>query len=254
MKVSLFFDGKNFYSGWRDTGDERRIDFVKLADWICKKVGGRFIGASYYTEEGPENLSSFLDMLSHQRGYFVKSFKQQSHTSGKKTAIQITCDALMSPADMIVILSGDGDLTSLIKALRNKGRIAYVASWSGAGLSGQLRRAAFDHINLTEGLDSFGSDEPPEQLELPEFVGTASDEDSFMEELERAEEHFDGRYVGLSYFVSRWRSDTLTSSPEQRRQILDKLIDDGAVEVYDAPDGNKAIRIVLEEEEEVAEA
>jgi len=253
MKVSLFFDGKNFYSGWRDTGDQRRIDFVKMADWICQKVGGTFCGATYYTEEGPETLSSFLDMLSHQRGYFVKCFRKHSQvvsTSGKRTAVHIACDIMMSKSDIVVLVSGDGDLSTVLKAVRQTGRIAYVASWSGAGLSGRLRRAAFDHINLTNGINSIISPEKFGFHESAPEEATAGDIEAFLDELERAEEHFDDRYVGLSYFVTRWRSHTLTSSSEIRRHLLDRAVDTGLVEVYDAPDGSKAIRSIIKNSKE----
>jgi len=40
MRVGIFFDGKNFYSGWRNTAEGVEIDFVKLAAWLVAKVGG----------------------------------------------------------------------------------------------------------------------------------------------------------------------------------------------------------------------
>ena len=50
MRVALFFDGKNFYSGWRDAANGRRIDFVRLSEWLVKRAGGTYLwGAHYYT-------------------------------------------------------------------------------------------------------------------------------------------------------------------------------------------------------------
>ena len=63
-----------------------------------------------------------------------------------------------------------------------------------------------------------------------------------MDELKRAEIKFHGGYLGLNYFVTRWRSDRLDASPDVRRRILDRLASDGKVEIYAAPDGTKAIK------------
>ena len=45
MRVGIFFDGKNFYSGWRATAEDTTIDFVALSEWLVKKVGGLRLAA-----------------------------------------------------------------------------------------------------------------------------------------------------------------------------------------------------------------
>ncbi|HQM12735.1 MAG TPA: hypothetical protein PK140_25265, partial [Polyangiaceae bacterium] len=69
------------------------------------------------------------------------------------------------------------------------------------------------------------------------------DQSRFLEEIRRAEEKFMGGYVGANYFVTRWASDGLGETAELRRRMLDVLVEEGKVEIYDAPDGNKAIRL-----------
>jgi hypothetical protein len=44
------------------------------------------------------------------------------------------------------------------------------------------------------------------------------------------------------YFVNRWKSDALPPLPDLRMKILDQLVAVGAVEVYDAPNGDQALR------------
>jgi len=40
MRVGIFFDGKNFHSGWRAAADGVMIDFVKLSKWLVERIGG----------------------------------------------------------------------------------------------------------------------------------------------------------------------------------------------------------------------
>ena len=67
--------------------------------------------------------------------------------------------------------------------------------------------------------------------------------DIFYGELQRAESRFGTTgFVGLRYFVNRWKSDALPPLPDLRMKILDQLVAVGAVEVYDAPNGDQALR------------
>lgn len=63
-----------------------------------------------------------------------------------------------------------------------------------------------------------------------------------LDEVRAAEEQFSGGYVGLGYFINKWRSSQLTPSPTVRQNLIDDLRDEGLVEIYVAPDGFKAIR------------
>lgn len=88
MRVALFFDGKNFYSGWREAAKGCRIDFARLADWLVQKAHGHTLWGAYYytgiddtTQQGPtdaqQKLAGFLDMLETQPGFFVHTFKRK---------------------------------------------------------------------------------------------------------------------------------------------------------------------------------
>lgn len=182
MRVCIFFDGKNFHSGWRDEAGGKRLTFPKLSRWLVDKVGGSLLwGAYYYTgiemgpaavTEGQKKLAGFLDMLELQPGFFVKRFPRKStmfqcaqcgaenrYTQEKEVDTTMVADMLRLAAvgafDVLVLVSGDSDHAPAVEGVRMLGRQAYVSTWGRAGLSSRLRKAAFDHIDLLEGLSSF---------------------------------------------------------------------------------------------------
>jgi len=277
MRVAIFFDGKNFYAGWR--GSSRpRIDFPALARWVVRRAGGATLwGAHYFTAleigdgadtQAQEALRSYLDMLDLQPGFFVHRFPRKPmgatcQTCGapqrinQETAVDtaMAAEAVRLAAvgayDTLVLVSGDGDHTPIVDAVRALGKQVYVATWGRASLSRYMRLAAFDHIDFLDGLSEFverGSSAPlPDEgpappPDAPEVETPADPLDIFVQEVRRAQAKFDEGYVGLHYFLTRWKSDRLDPSAEARRRILDDAVEAGVVEIYDAPDGAKAVR------------
>src|SRR3989338_1454000 len=281
MRVALFFDGKNFYSGWREAARGRRIDFAKLSEWLVTRAKGSSLwGAYYYTAiedtglsvtDTQQKLSGFLDMLETQPGFFVHTFKRkigslacQECSTENGYSIEKEVDtsmvahmiklAAVDAYDTLVLMSGDSDYAPAIDAVRSLGKQAYIASWGGTGVSKRTRNAAFDHIDMLNGIAFFErelSDEDlyadsldPEDV-VSEIAEVTGDEamDAFLAELEQAQSKFSGGYVGLGYFLTRWRSTHLDTTPDVRRRVLDKLLAEGFVETYNAPDGALAIRV-----------
>lgn len=282
MRVALFFDGKNFYSGWRESAKGRRIDFARLADWLVQKAQGNSLwGAYYYTgvdeaahgqNESAQKLAGFLDMLETQPGFFVHTFKRRV---GSITCTECGCEnryvlekevdttmvanmvqmAAQNAFDTMVLLSGDADYAPAIKAVRQLGKQVFIASWGGTGVSKRIRSSVFAHIDMMEGLPIFERELGPEEeshlpyvsdheasLEISTVTGDVS-MDSFLAELQQAQNKFSGGYVGLGYFLTRWRSAHLDTTPDNRRIVLDKLLAKGFVETYNAIDGALAIRV-----------
>lgn len=283
MRVALFFDGKNFYSGWREAAKGCRIDFARLADWLVQKAHGDTLwGAYYYTgiddtsQQGPtdpqQKLAGFLDMLETQPGFFVHTFKRKVGSitcadcgSENRYVLEKEVDTTMvanmvqmaaqNSFDALVLMSGDADYAPAIKAVRQFGKQAFIASWGGTGVSKRIRSAAFGHIDMLEGLEQFKREPGPDEdshspyvndhesnLEISTVTGDIS-MDSFLAELQQAQNKFSGGYVGLGYFLTRWRSAHLDTTPDNRRMVLDKLLAKGFVETYNAPDGALAIRV-----------
>lgn len=281
MRVALFFDGKNFYSGWRESAKGRKIDFSKLSDWLVQKAQGSSMwGAYYYTSiedqgtnptEAQQKLLGFLDMLETQPGFFIHTFKRRVNSlvcqdCGADNRYQVDKEvdttmvahmlrlAATDAFDVLVLMSGDADYAPAIESVRALGKQAYIASWGGTGVSKRIRVAAFDHIDMLGGLANFERestedelgdlmDEEGEYHPVMEITGDMS-MDAFLTELQQAESKFSGGYVGLGYFLTRWRSSNLDTTPEVRRQVLDKLLSEGFVETYNAPDGALAIRVI----------
>ncbi len=274
MRVALFFDGKNFYHGWKDSASEHRVNFSSLASWLVRRASGdRLWGAYYYTgiETGSaaetvsqQHLSQFLNRLETLPGYFVQRCMRKNRsircescgtvnrfTEEKEVDTTMVADILRLAAvnafDVMVLVSGDTDHGPAVDGARSLGKQVYVASWGGSGLSSRLRKAAFEHIDLLEGLDAFSDHEETSAEDAAEQRSSSETEESpdavFLSELAHAEKKFAGGYVGLNHFVRNWHSDRLDSTPQGRRRILDQLTREGRVEIYTAEDGNQAIRL-----------
>lgn len=315
MKVMIFIDGKNFYSGWKNAGGHK-IDFNLMADWLMKKVGGtRVAGVHYYTgvedeeNELPEtqgNLDRFLSFLQSQRGFQVHKFRRKQYrlecarcqneikfTKEKEVDTSMVADmvrmAALSAYDIAILLSGDADYIPAIESVSTLGKESWIASWNGSGLSDRARAAAIDHINLVDGIPIFERKNDSQStaeiiastMPLPadrspvhtHFVRQAThephtfsngirsmipsslsfgddDEEIFVQELAKAQSHFaksrEGGpmgYVGLGYFLTKWRTPALNPSAEVRRMLLDSLVAKNRVKVYETPSGYQEIRV-----------
>lgn len=307
MKVAIFFDGKNFYAGWREQAYGQRLQFSRLARWLVQRVGGSVLtGCHYYTgvetgddasSDGQKKLAGFLDMLELQPGYFVYRFARKSRSfrcaecgvenrfsQEKEVDTAMVADmvrlAAVNAFDVMILVSGDADYASAVEAVRQLGKIVYVVSWGGTGLSFQLRKVAFDHIDLLDGLDDFedntpawappessssssspspspsssppggepdsdhlGSFSPPPPSALGSQPIPSQDlADVFVEQLRMAEASFKGGYVGANYFVTRWKGPGFDATSYDKRRVLDHLVKEGLVDLYEV-DGNKALRL-----------
>ena len=227
-------------------------------------VAGGFAPGEPFVPGGQARLASFLDRVSLLPGFFVYPLPRRSTeytcavcgatnpvSHEKEVDTTIVADLVRLAATdayaTVVVVSGDADHVPGLEAVRAFGKRAYVATWGRASVALRLRRAAFDHIDLTEGLGTFAMRGAAEEANGPTEVGSAEvvDLDAvFLDELRRAEAHFSGAYVGANYFVTKWRSERLGDSPDLRRRILDRLVAEGLVEVYVAPSGERALRVV----------
>lgn len=258
-RVAIFIDGKNFYEGLRASNTISRVDFREMAEYIAKEVGGGVVtGLHYYTaimprkpEEGDDTapgrgkgtLEGFLHFLETQQGCFVHRFNRKTrsvqcsecgnthyYSEEKEVDTSLVASMIQLAAadafDIGVLCSGDADHTPALVAMRNLGKPAWVGTFGGHGLSRRLRQEAYGHIDLSIIL-------PSENVEY-DVVAAVSE----------AQEYFGGeRYVGLNMFVARWRSQHLPQIYDERQALVQEAIDTGAVEIYEAEDGNKAIRI-----------
>jgi len=280
-RVAIFIDGKNFYEGLRASGRDHKIDFIALSKRIVKAVDGNVLtGLHYYTgiepqdrgsssnenDERPSNgLLNFLSFLETQPGCFVYRFPRrirrvvcnhcnQEHEYTEEKAVDTSLvattirQAAINAFDVAVLCSGDADHTPALKALRDLGKPAWVATFGGHGLSHRLRQAAYGHIDLSTIQDKYSADEVDVEENTADFdvVGALND----------AQEYFGSdRYVGFNMFCRDWRSSKLpnTSNYRLRQDMIQYALEVGEIEKYSADDGHAAIRVVGGEEEFVEE-
>ncbi|MDK1389410.1 NYN domain-containing protein [Sinorhizobium sp. 8-89] len=158
-KIALFIDGPNLYAASRSLGFD--VDYRKLLSAFQKRA--YVLRAYYYTALVEEldfsSIRPLVDWLDYN-GYIVvtKAAKEFTDSLGRRKIkgsmdIELTIDALeqSQAADHLVIFSGDGDFTRLVKALQRKGRKVSVVSTMATQppmVADELRRQADHFIDL----------------------------------------------------------------------------------------------------------
>jgi uncharacterized LabA/DUF88 family protein len=161
IKTAIFIDGANVYKTAKALGFD--VDYKLLP----KAFGDSVTRCLYYTALLPEkqdgmsdDLRPLLDWLEYNSYTVVtkmsKSFFDEATARIKVKGnmdIELTVDAmeLSNHIDNIVIMSGDGDFTSLVKALQRKGCHVTVVSTIKSNppmCADELRRAADTFIDL----------------------------------------------------------------------------------------------------------
>lgn len=172
-RLALFIDGANLYSAAKTLGIE--IDYRRLLEEFRKK--GRLLRAYYYTaliendEYSP--IRPLVDWLQYN-GFNVvtKPAKEFTDAAGRRRVkgdmdVEIAVDTLTlaDNLDHIVLFSGDGDLTRLVRAVQDKGvRVSVVSSVKTQPpmISDDLRRAADNFIDLMDLANLVGRPPRPE--------------------------------------------------------------------------------------------
>ena len=269
MKVSIFFDGQNFYRSLQRYDEALRVDYDRLAAWITHAVGGAtaiFGGAYYYvglSADAPPLVEGFLKGLELRPGYFVKREPRvrrtgrcpacggdYEYTTEKRVDTRLVADIIQYAAigafDVAVLVSGDDDFVPAVEAVNALGRQVWVATWSAEELSKDLRVRCFGQIHLSEGVGSFRVERPrtferapthlaPSRL-APQAALPASEIvlERALQELQRAEARLP--HVSRGYFVMRWKSHQLPPVGAEREALVQQLIEAGLAEVFEVKD------------------
>jgi uncharacterized LabA/DUF88 family protein len=284
MKICIFFDGQNFYRSLQRFDDTLRVDYDRLATWITQAVGGSsamFGGAYYYvgvSADAPQVVEGFLKGLELRPGYFVKRDKrvrrsvrcpacgaENEYTTEKRVDARLVADLIHFAAngayDAAVLVSGDDDFVPAVEAVNALGKQVWVATWSADELSSDLRVRCFGHLQLSEGLGTFRVDRLPRDRSQAAYRGEARparalsrtalmarpDPESALEhglsELQRAEARLP--HVSRGYFVMRWKSHLLPPAGHEREQLVQRMLDTGMAEEFEAtgPDGRIVIAL-----------
>jgi uncharacterized LabA/DUF88 family protein len=237
-------------------------------------------GAHYYTSETTA-ISAFLESLETTTGYFVhrKNRKSQyttcqhcnnriEYTTEKEVDTQLVADIVRMAAvdgyDEMVLMSGDSDHTPCLDAAAAFGKRTWVGLWGSYGANSRVVTKSFGRVDLLDGLDAFSiqgyehldveddgqtnyidSDgEPLQMLDLHPDPDTNQGLNMLIREVHRAYEHFtkQGGYLGVSYFITRWKSANLPRGAAERETLLDMSLEKNLVAIETMPNGAKALK------------
>jgi hypothetical protein len=246
--------------------------------------GAMFGGAYYYvgvSSDAPVVVEGFLKGLELRPGYFVKRDKRvrrsvrcpacgadNEYTTEKRVDTRLVADLIHYAAndayDAAVLVSGDDDFVPAVEAVNALGKQVWVATWSAEELSTDLRVRCFGHLHLSDGLAAFRADRLPRDRERGPMPYRAdgrpprpvsriapapaphSAENALehgLTELQRAEARLP--HVSRGYFVMRWKSHQLPPAGYEREQLVQRMLDTGMVEEFEAtgPDGRVVIAL-----------
>lgn len=157
-RTMVFMDGPAIYNNSRQLDFE--FDYNKFREEIAKRC--KLVRICYYTtlkysqdENGDEILSvrPLLDYLQYHGYTVIEKEKREVLSSNGVTRfrgncyIELTTDALTNTdnIDHVILCTGDGDFTYLVKKLQDRGKIVSVISTvktNPSSIADELRRQA----------------------------------------------------------------------------------------------------------------
>ena len=174
-KTCLFIHGANLYAAAKALNFD--IDYQKLLSFFSKR--GRLVRAFYYTtlieDQEYSPIKPLVDWLDYNGFTMVtKPAREFTDAFGRRKVkgnmdIELAIDALeLAPfIDHAVIVSGDGDLKSLVAALQRRGiRVSVMSSIASQPpmVSDELRRQCDEFIEIAHIVNRIGRD-PQERAE-----------------------------------------------------------------------------------------
>lgn len=174
-RIAVFIDGANLYATAKALAFD--IDYRKMLKEFQGR--GRLVRAFYYTalaeSEEFSSIRPLIDWLDYNGFSIVtKPAKEFTDSAGRRRVkgnmdIELAIDALeLAPfIDHAVIVSGDGDLKSLVAALQRRGiRVSVMSSIASQPpmVSDELRRQCDEFIEIAHIVNRIGRD-PQERAE-----------------------------------------------------------------------------------------
>jgi uncharacterized LabA/DUF88 family protein len=158
LKTALFIDGANIHASCKKVGYD--IDYAKLKDAFTRDsfvLRATYYTALLYQPDGTNMLRPIIDYLEYN-GYSVvskdsKTFKDSMGLTKIKgnmdIEIAVDCMAIAEHVDSVILFSGDGDFTYLVKMLQHKG--VHVTVVSAMELTAdELRRQADVYLDMND--------------------------------------------------------------------------------------------------------
>jgi uncharacterized LabA/DUF88 family protein len=160
VKTAIFIDGANIHAASKAVGYE--VDYSRLIPAFTGNQSYTFLRAIYYTatltqEDGSDNLRKLKDHLEYN-GYTVvtKDSKKFRDATGMVKVkgnmdVEIAVDVLRMSEYVhnIILFTGDGDFTYLVKAVQDRGcRVTIVSAMDM--VADELRRQADTFIAMDD--------------------------------------------------------------------------------------------------------
>jgi len=141
---NIFYSAKEYFRG--------KVDFERLLEYSVRQRE-LIVAFAYLVTSDDVDQSAFISRLEHM-GFVVKTKPLKKRPDGSARGdwdMGIAIDTLIfSPKlDVIVLVSGDGDFTELVKVLKSRGVIVEVVSFP-QNISEELKKAADKYIPLDE--------------------------------------------------------------------------------------------------------
>ena len=145
QRVAVFIDVQNmFYSAKHQYN--RKLDFARLLNFI---VNGRSLirAVAYVIQAGEVDQTSFLNFLK-LNGFEVRAKELKIRPDGSSKGdwdmgMALDCVILADRVDVVALVTGDGDFTELVNALKARGARVEVYGFP-MNTSEELKRAATD--------------------------------------------------------------------------------------------------------------
>lgn len=193
QRVSTYIDGFNLYFGLKDSGFKRHywLDLQSLAAGLLKPQQ-QLAGVHYFTARIRDNRhntsdrkrqNDYLEALalcgvSIQYGHYLEKLRRcrkchstwldyEEKMTDVNLAIQLLADAFDDAFDVALIVSGDSDLTTPIKRVRERfPSKRLIVAFPPGRHSAELKRTA--HGYLTIGEDKLRASQLPERIRKPD--------------------------------------------------------------------------------------
>jgi len=171
-KTCIFIDGTNLYHTAKDLN--MKVDFARLKKYFENK-SHRSVRALYYTAvkhdpHGKDFLTQLLDWLEYN-GFTVVTKPVKVFSNGEikgNMDIEICVDVMnmCTHFDNIVLFTGDGDFTALVRDVQRKGATVTICSSRSTNpqkVADELLRQADEFIELDKLRDRIEKQENGEQ-------------------------------------------------------------------------------------------
>lgn len=156
QRVGVFVDVQNMYYSARALYDQR-VDFGEI---LKEAVGERHLvrAYAYVIKAAKEDEQTFFDAL-RERGYELRAKELLTYFGGHQkgdwdVGLALDIVRLAPKLDAVVLVSGDGDFTDLIKYAKDKGCRVEVMAF-GPSASSTLREEADDFYDLAQNTRQF---------------------------------------------------------------------------------------------------